>query len=602
MHADLLGMALPMTESVASDGRLLVGRYRFDKLLGHGGMGWVWAAHDETLGRDVAVKEIVPPPDLTPEQREQIRRRALREARAAARIAHPSAVTVYDVVEEGGQPYIVMQLLPPRTLADVLLEDGPLSPAQAARIGVDLVEALDTAHQAGVLHRDVKPANVMLSESGRAVLTDFGIATVEDDPTLTTTGMLVGSPAYMAPERARGERPTPAADLWSLGATLFAAVEGQPPFRRDGQLPTLNAVLTEQPPPAEHGGPLRPVIAALLHRDSAARPSAPEARDLLLRAAADAEADDTEVLDPGHETVDVPRPYTEPTIVTAVDAEPVAPPGREALPPDAEPVAPPVREAPGARRRAWLAVAAVVVVLVLAGAGLARLLGGGVPGGSAAPSTSAPDAGRTAAPNASGGSGPSAQPTAGAGSGQAADGSGRGSGVSGTSTSGGSSTGGAGSGPGSGRNSGASAVPAGFRRYADPTGFSLVIPTPWTVTRKGSDVTFHSGGRAYLLVPQTTQPAADALVDWQDQERAASPTFPGYQRIRLERVSFHSGWDAADWEFRWTPSGGTLHVLDRNLRVSDRRAYALYWSVPEQDWSRMWRTFIVIADSFRPAP
>src|ERR687884_1753994 len=274
-----------MTESVASDGRLLVGRYRFDRLLGRGGMGWVWAAHDETLGRDVAVKEVVPPPDLTPEQREQIRRRALREARAAARIAHPCAVTVYDVVEEAGRPYIVMQLLPSRTLADILTDDGPLPPARVARIGVDLVEALDTAHRAGVLHRDVKPANVMLTESGRAVLTDFGIATVEGDPTLTSHGMLMGSPAYMAPERARGERPTPASDLWSLGATLFAAVEGQPPFRRDGHLPTLAAVVTQDAPPAEHAGPLRPVLAALLAREPADRPDPEHARALLVAAA-----------------------------------------------------------------------------------------------------------------------------------------------------------------------------------------------------------------------------------------------------------------------------------------------------------------------------
>src|SRR3954452_3653819 len=260
-----------MAESVVPETRLLVGRYRLDRRIGRGGMGSVWAAHDEILGRDVAIKEVVPPPDLTAEQRTMIRERTLREARAAARIAHPSAVTVYDVVEEDGRPYIVMQLLAPHTLADVLAHDGPLPPERVARIGLDLVDALDAAHRAGVLHRDVKPANVLLPPDGRAVLTDFGIASVEDDPTLTTTGMLVGSPAYMPPERARGERPTPASDLWSLGATPFAAGArrspaggGAPPFRRDGQLPTLNAVLTELPPPAVPGGPLQPVIAALL--------------------------------------------------------------------------------------------------------------------------------------------------------------------------------------------------------------------------------------------------------------------------------------------------------------------------------------------------
>src|SRR3954463_10717305 len=275
-----------MTESIAPESRLLVGRYRFDRQIGRGGMGSVWAAHDEILGRDVAIKEVVPPPDLTAEQRTMIRERTLREARAAARIAHPSAVTVYDVVEEDGRPYIVMQLLAPHTLADVLAHDGPLPPERVARIGLDLVDALDAAHRAGVLHRDVKPANVLLPPDGRAVLTDFGIASVENDPTLTATGMLVGSPAYMPPERARGEAPTSASDLWSLGATLFAAVEGQPPFRREGQLPTLNAVLTEPVPPAVHAGPLRPVLDALLTRDPAQRPNAARTRELILPALA----------------------------------------------------------------------------------------------------------------------------------------------------------------------------------------------------------------------------------------------------------------------------------------------------------------------------
>src|SRR3954462_3914122 len=250
-----------MTESLAPESRLLVGRYRFDRRIGRGGMGSVWAAHDEILGRDVGVKEVVPPPDLTPEQRQVVRERTLREARAAARIAHPSAVTVYDIVEEDGRPYIVMQLLAPHTLADVLAAEGPLPPERVARIGLDLVDALAAAHRAGVLHRDVKPANVLLSPDGRAVLTDFGIASVENDPTLTATGMLVRSPAYMPPERARGDRPTPAADLWSLGATLFAAVEGEPPFRREGQLQTLNAVLTEAVPPAGPAGAVRPAPA-----------------------------------------------------------------------------------------------------------------------------------------------------------------------------------------------------------------------------------------------------------------------------------------------------------------------------------------------------
>jgi prepilin-type processing-associated H-X9-DG protein len=247
-------------------------------------MGVLWAAYDQTLGRDVAVKELRLPADLPAGRSSDLRERALREARAAARVTHPSAVTVYDVVEADGRPCIVMELLCPRTLADVLAEEGPLTPVAAARLGLDLLDALATGHAARVVHRDVKPANVLFAD-GRAVLVDFGIATLDDDPAITAAGMLLGSPAFMAPERARGEEPTPASDLWSLGATLFAAVEGQPPFHRDGQLPTLAAVVTQEAPAAEHAGAMRPVLAALLSREPRDRPSAAQARGLLLAAA-----------------------------------------------------------------------------------------------------------------------------------------------------------------------------------------------------------------------------------------------------------------------------------------------------------------------------
>src|SRR4051812_9418262 len=346
-----------MAESTAppsTDGQMLAGRYRLGRVLGRGGMGTVWAAHDEMLGRDVAVKEVQPPLDLTPEQREVVRRRMLREARAAARISHPKAITVYDVVEQDDRPWIVMQLLPPRTLADVVAASGPLPPATVAAIGLDLVDALQAAHRAGVLHRDVKPANVLLTEGG-AVLTDFGIATVDDDPALTSTGMLVGSPAFMAPERARGERPSPASDLWSLGATLFAATEGDSPFRRDGQLPTLSAVLTEPVPPAVHAGPLQPVLAALLQRDPGRRPDADHTRRLLKDAEAAARRDATEPAalntpPPPDPTAAMPAP---PTPVPAPARTPApAPNGTPAPtppppPPPPPPPAPPPKRAPG---------------------------------------------------------------------------------------------------------------------------------------------------------------------------------------------------------------------------------------------------------------
>jgi tRNA A-37 threonylcarbamoyl transferase component Bud32 len=261
--------------------RVLAGRYSLRRVVGRGGMGVLWAAQDETLGREVAVKEVRPSAGPAGVHDDVARERGLREARAAARVTHPSAVTVYDVVEEDGRLWIVMELLPPRTLADVLAEEGPMTPQAAARLGLDLVDALAAAHAAGVLHRDVKPANVLFAD-GRAVLVDFGIATVDDDGTLTAAGLLVGSPAFMAPERARGERPSPASDLWSLGATLFTAIEGESPFRRDGQLPTLAAVVTQDAPPAEHAGALRPLLAALLAREPADRSTAAQVRATLL--------------------------------------------------------------------------------------------------------------------------------------------------------------------------------------------------------------------------------------------------------------------------------------------------------------------------------
>jgi serine/threonine protein kinase len=226
-------------------------------------MGVVWAGRDEVLARAVAIKEVTPPTGLTDEQRVHLRERTLREARAAARINSRAAVTVYDVVEEDGRPWIVMELLPPRTLADVLREEGPLPEEAAARVGLRVLDALSAAHGAGVLHRDVKPANVLYDSTGQAVLTDFGIASLDGDPSMTTTGTIIGSPGYVAPERALGQPPSPASDLWSLGVLLATAVHGRSPFERDSPLATLGqrgAARRGAGRPARQGpqGPARP--------------------------------------------------------------------------------------------------------------------------------------------------------------------------------------------------------------------------------------------------------------------------------------------------------------------------------------------------------
>src|SRR5215472_4850338 len=261
--------------SVPGSGHLVAGRYQLVDQIGRGAMGIVWHGRDQLLDRDVAVKQIVLSPLASQTQAEASFQRTLREARTAARLSHPSVATVFDVVEENGAPWIVMELIHAKPLDQVIAEDGPLPPARAAQLGLSLLDALTTAHASGVLHRDVKPSNVLIKPDGQAVLTDFGIATLQGDPGLTQAGMVVGTPGFAPPERIRGEAATPASDLWSLGATLYAAVEGRGPFERTGGVAAVCAgVVREEPPRAPSAGPLGPVIEALMRRDPAARPDA----------------------------------------------------------------------------------------------------------------------------------------------------------------------------------------------------------------------------------------------------------------------------------------------------------------------------------------
>lgn len=270
-----------LEEQTHDEGRLIARRYRLGETVGRGGMGTVFAAHDELLGRDVAVKEVVLPFGLTDEERETQYKRTFREARTAARLGHPGVVTVYDVVEEDGRPWIVMELIQTRNLDQVIKQDGPLHWGRAASIGRQMLGALHAAHEAGVQHRDVKPSNVLLAEGDRAVITDFGIAHATGDVTLTTTGLVMGSPAYIAPERARGRTTGPPSDLWSLGVTLYAMVGGKSPFERVEPMASLVAIISEDPAPCEAAGPLWKVIDGLLRKDPDERMTAQEAGLLL---------------------------------------------------------------------------------------------------------------------------------------------------------------------------------------------------------------------------------------------------------------------------------------------------------------------------------
>ncbi|MFD8308761.1 protein kinase, partial [Streptomyces sp. NPDC059690] len=291
-----------MSSGETSDGnnradRLLAGRYRVLAQLGRGGMGVVWRAVDEVLGREVAVKELRTYTDADGPELADLRVRMQREARAAARVRHPGVVAVHDVTEVDGRPLIVMELVDGPSLEQVLRERGSLGPVEAAGIGAQVMDALAAAHRAGVLHRDVKPGNILLERSGRVVLTDFGIAAM-DDPgdgaatPLTRSGALVGSLDYLAPERAQGADASAASDVWALGATLYAAVEGSSPFRRTSTYSTLTAIVTEPLPEPERAGPLTAVLRQLLDKRPDTRPGAEQAR-ALLQAVADAGGTDT---------------------------------------------------------------------------------------------------------------------------------------------------------------------------------------------------------------------------------------------------------------------------------------------------------------------
>ncbi|MET7441222.1 serine/threonine-protein kinase [Streptomyces sp. NPDC005496] len=396
---------------VSGGERVIAGRYRLLSPLGEGGMGTVWRARDEVLHREVAVKEVRAPAGIPSSDVERMYARLEREAWAAARVANRNVVTVYDVATQDGRPWIVMELIRGLALSDLLDAEGPIPPRRAAFIGAEVLSALRAAHAAGVLHRDVKPGNVLLSNDGRVVLTDFGIATVEGSSALTMTGEVIGSPEFLAPERALGRTPGPESDLWSLGVLLYAAVEGNSPFRHDTPLSTLRAVVDEELPPPRRAGPLAPVIEQLLRKDPADRMPAERAEQELRLVGAGGTP----------RTGSSPAPYA-PTVATLPHETPTTPP----RPVPAYTAGTPTASTTGTRRpdrsrRAAYAVIAGLAALALALAGLLYALtqrdDGGGGGGSAGASSDAGGSG--------GSSGQSGEDDGGSGDGEGEGGTGR---------------------------------------------------------------------------------------------------------------------------------------------------------------------------------
>lgn len=346
--------------------RLVAGRYRLGERVGTGAMGIVWRARDEMLRRTVAVKQLLVQPGLDDDRADEARQRAMREARIAARLQHPNVVIVYDVAEDSGQPWLIMEYVPSRSLATALL-DGTMPPYQVANIGAQAAAGLAAAHAVGVVHRDVKPGNVLLGDDGVVKIADFGISRAVDDVVLTATGLLTGTPAYLAPELAKGDNPAPPSDVFALGATLYAAVEGAPPFGlSENPLALLRLVADGKVKPPDRAGPLTGTLMNLLRPNPGDRPTMLEARELLAALAAE------RTLPGAGPRVDLGRAWTTPGVEPVI---PIVEPAPGALlaanllgatSPAPPPTPPPTQVALRPRRRRPVALTLAIVLVVLA--------------------------------------------------------------------------------------------------------------------------------------------------------------------------------------------------------------------------------------------
>lgn len=509
------------------------GRYRLMTTVASGGMGRVWRAHDELLDREVAVKEVLAPAGLPPTDASQVLQATVREARAAARLDHPNVVRIFDVVQSPGRSWIVMEYVASRSLQDIITRDGPLTHRAAARIGLAVLEALRAAHLAGVLHRDVKPHNVLVAEGGRVVLTDFGLATITAVAT-DRTEPLLGSPHYIAPERLRDGASSEQSDLWSLGATLYAAVEGRPPFSRPTVAESLSALLAEAPDPPQHPGPLHGVIAELLTIDPVQRLTAMETRarmqDLLHRAV-------------GTHPVPTPRRATDDAVrFRPAVASVSAPTPEPATTPDVDHETPPGPVRPG-RRRSLLVGTIMAVVAAIGGTAVAW----GHIGDSTTPRTSAVVAGPTTSTCGD------AQP------------------YSLTDTTSGAPI----------------SLPEGWSWRVDPAGFALPVPQGWSRRTSGATVCFSDPADIRSFTVQAgAATRGEPLQHWQNAEddALAAGALPGYQKISMGLLLVTGG--GADWEYSWQPATGPrLHTYQVLLAVGVDRSYSLSWTTRDADWN-----------------
>ncbi|GAA1521161.1 hypothetical protein GCM10009730_30830 [Streptomyces albidochromogenes] len=613
-------------QSKDPQGRLLAGRYRLGEVLGRGGMGTVWRAVDETLGRTVAVKELRFPTSIDEEEKRRLITRTLREAKAIARIRNNGAVTVYDVVDEDDRPWIVMELIEGKSLADVVRQDGLLTPRRAAEVGLAILDVLRAAHRQGILHRDVKPSNVLISEDGRVVLTDFGIAQVEGDPSITSTGMLVGAPSYISPERARGHKPGPAADLWSLGGLLYASVEGTPPYDKGSAIATLTAVMTEPLDPPKNAGPLTEVIYGLLAKDPEQRLDEAGARALL-----------NDVIHLPEKT-DEPEPSLEATRVVALPPVPddvlgAVRPAKSGAASDGPPAGervrgalksvrnaaaaqaakqkqsspagspqPPVGPRPPERAsltdvvpRRTLVIVAVVAALAVIGTVLVVALTGGDEGtrGKTKDDTAA-SSGATAGGDAKGGAdqggatdggksqsqdpGQDQKPDDGQGddSGKGGDGDDDQGGADDSKTDDPPKDGG---------------LPEGYAKVSDDRfRFTMAMPKGFKRTdiagvSSGGIYNAKPGGFPRVQVDFNASPRDDARAAWAAAQAGVAATSSNYKHLGIRPVDYNGYPTTADWEFERDQGGQRIHVLNRGFKVDAKRGYSIMVSCKASEWN-----------------
>ncbi|MFI6759087.1 ricin-type beta-trefoil lectin domain protein [Micromonospora sp. NPDC050417] len=611
--------------------RLITDRYLLVELIGQGEMGRVWKAQDKLLERVVAIKEIVPPPGLTDEARQALGNHSLREARAIARLSHANAVRVYDVLSTDGNTWMVMEYVASRSLQQVITTDGPVPPLLAAKIGLSVLDALRAAHLAGIMHRDVKPSNVLVSEDEQIVLVGFGLATQVDEVEATSTNMTIDSPAYISPERAISDTVGPEGDLWSLGATLFAAVEGHAPYARRSSLMTLAALATEPPPVAEHAGPLAPALEGLLRKNPAERVDIGTAERLLRQALQPQAPGSTDGERPAAGRPDdepaASRPMPVPSLVTPASESAISSDTRWWKGEPSVHTSTTGRFADYASHgeAAWTEHAAPQTAR--AEASRAETTTQAVPASQPArveTAAQAPHAATDATPMAV----PAANrvrvsrrgdvlkwavsidarrkaPLIGALAGlillgvsivvPLAKGQAGGDDVSAAPTS--TTT-------GEGSASGLPLQPLTWTSYGDSDGFSLPVPNGWPLTRHEGRIEFREpGGSRLLVVTSTNAPKPDLLTDLTAQEKArpADGQYRSYQRIGFTPANYFLR--AADWDWTYSGDGDQLmHARQRSFATATEQGYTILWAAPAAAWGNEEDAFRRITAGFQPAP